>query len=244
MSTNTPENVDRLDWRINNVTWLTEPFVVPGTNKIVPENSAVIQAGVFQFGKEHAGISIPSATALFLNLSYRAHSDAHVSFEKCLKLRDAFGHMPDGEVFAFYEHIMASVVFACTALEAFVNEQVPDNHVYHPKKRPEQSFDKVQIERFLSLGEKLGDVLPLILQVRSPKGGSLWGAFEKLERLRDRIIHMKTKDREHRGKAPKSIWGDLMKNPLPDTWKTAKRLIEYYFSKAGSKPRWFEKCPF
>jgi hypothetical protein len=140
---------------------------------------------------------------------------------------------------------MASVVFACTALEAFVNEEIPDSYVYICKeKQNTKHYDKEQIERYLTLNAKLGDVLPLALSVRTPKGKSIWNDYDKLRDLRDRIIHMKTQDRAHRGENPKSIWNALMRSPLPETHKAAKNMISYFLNAKGTQPRWFQKCPF
>jgi hypothetical protein len=159
--------------------------------------------------------------------------------------KDKAGHLPDSQAFAFYEHIMASVVFAYTSLEAFVNEEVPDDYVYEAvEKNCTRSFAKEQIERSLNLNTKLGDVLPQVLKVATPKGGTLWNDYDKLQNLRDRIIHMKTKDRDSRGEDTGSIWNALLRDPLPETYKTAKNLMKYFFDAKRETSRWFEKCLF
>jgi hypothetical protein len=111
-------------------------------------------------------------------------------------------------------------------------------------KRFTRTFDKQQIERQLNLDTKIGDVIPTILGVKFPKGGKLWAAFLRLRELRDRIIHMKTKDRQFTGEQPNSIWNALMSDPLPETYLTAKRIVNYFVEAKGPPPRWFEKCPF
>ena len=173
------------------------------------------------------------------------HVEAEHWVKKCVANKDKFGHLPESDAFMFYERILASVVFAYSSLEAFVNEELPDNFVYRvADKKCARQFNKEQIERFLNLNTKLGEVLPQALNVATPKGGKLWSEYDKLQNLRDRIVHMKTKDRDARGDVPDSIWNALLTDPLPETHTTAKGLIEYFVNAKGKPPRWFEKCPF
>ncbi|HXO98267.1 MAG TPA: hypothetical protein VN857_16880 [Chthoniobacterales bacterium] len=99
-------------------------------------------------GKQRLGATIPNATALFLNLSHMFHTEARSLLRKCITDKDKFGKLPDDEAFSFYERMMGSAVFACTALEAFVNEQIPDTYTYvdSSEKRFTRVFNKEQIE--------------------------------------------------------------------------------------------------
>ncbi|MGA9779257.1 MAG: hypothetical protein WBS33_13385 [Verrucomicrobiia bacterium] len=245
MSETPPQHIAKMDWRIHNLTWTTAPFTNPGTSTVVAAGSAVTQAALIQHGKQQVGISIPNATALFLNLSHRHREEAEYWVGKGIAKGGKSNHLPDNESFTFYEHIMASVVFAYSSLEAFVNEDVPDSFVYAmADKKCTRNFNKEQIERSLNLDTKLGDVLPQVLKIATPKGGKAWTEYDKLQDLRDRIIHMKTKDRDFRGKDASSIWNALLTNPLPETYRTAKNVMKYFFDAKRKTPRWFEKCPF
>lgn len=245
MSQAVPEHISKMDWRINNLTWTNAPFTIPKTSNVVPAGAAVTQPALIHWGTERVGITIPNATALFLGLSQMYRAEAEQWLKKCLASRDKSGQLPDSDSFAFYERMMASVVFAYSALEAFVNEELPDSHVHEvADKNCTRRFNKEQIERYLNLDTKLGDVLPPVLNVTSPKGGRLWSEYEKLQSLRDRIIHMKTKDRDSRGEDKSSIWNALLAHPLPETYGTAKNLMKYFLDAKGKLPRWFEKCPF
>jgi hypothetical protein len=240
-----PEHIEKMDWRINKLTWTTAAFTSPGSSTPFSAGSALVQAAVMRYGKQRIGISIPNATALFLELSQQYHCEAQLWIEKSIKAKDKFGHLPEQEAFTFYERMMATVVFACTALEAFVNEEIPDAYVHVvSEKNYTRHYSKEQIERQLNLDAKLGDVLPNALRVTSPKGGRLWSAYGKLRDLRDRIIHMKTKDRDFRGEDGSSIWNALLSDPLPATYTTAKSMMKHFLDAKGEPPRWFEKCPF
>jgi hypothetical protein len=245
MSQLPPEHIERMDWRINNLTWTTAPFTTRGSPAPVPAGSAITQAALIHYGKQRIGITIPNATALFLGLSEQYHVEAQHWIAKCIAATDKFGKLPDHEAFTFYERIMASVVFACTALEAFVNEEIPDTYIHVvSEKNYTRHYSKEQTERHLNLDTKLGDVLPGALKVPSPKGGRLWTAYDKLRDLRDRIIHMKTKDRDFRGEDGNSIWNALLSQPLPETHTTAKRMMKHFLDAKAKPPRWFVKCPF
>lgn len=229
------------------MTWTTAALVDPKTGKTIPAGQAVIQAALLNLGKKSGGISIPNATALFLNLS-RTHLDAaNACIASCQRSADPHGHLPEVDSFGAIEHYMASVIFACTALEALSNELIPDAYVHTiTKKGVDQTYTKEEIERRFGPKEKLGDVLPNAIGVATPKGGTLWEPCRNLFDLRDRIIHMKTADRLFQGDArtASSIWNEVLRDPLPDTYKVATAMMNHFFTAMGRKPRWFEKCPF
>lgn len=229
------------------MTWTTADFVDPKTGNTIPAGQAVIQAALLSLGSKSGGISIPNATALFLNLS-KTHLDAaNACIASCQKSTDLHGHFPEVDSFGAIEHYMASVIFACTALEALANELIPDTYVHTvTKKGVDHTYTKEEIERRFGPKEKLGDVLPNAIRVATPKGSALWQACRDLFDLRDRIIHMKTADRLFQGDArtAKSLWNEVLQDPLPDTYKVATAIINHFFNAMGKKPRWFEKLPF
>jgi hypothetical protein len=245
MKPSPPEHIEKMDWRIHNLTWTTEPLTVPGMSSPLPAGTSVKQSALFRYAKGRVGIAIPNATALFLKLSHQSHKEAQDRINRCIPDKNNDVNLPDDEAFTFYEQIMASVVFACTALESFVNEEIPDGYTFAiSEKNCTRLYNKEQIERYLNLDTKLGDVLPGALGVPSPKGGRLWSAFDKLRDLRDRIIHMKSKDRDFRGEDPSSIWNALLTESLPETYTTAKAMMKHFFDATKRAPRWFVKCPF
>jgi len=246
MSETPPEHINKMDWRIQHLTWTTSPITDPATGSVIPAEAPIVSAALIHHGKERLGTTIPNATALFLNLSQASHAEARELLKRCIADKNKFGQLPDDEAFTFYERMMGSIVFACTALEAFANEQIPDSYTYTDSadKRFTRLFNKQQMERQLNLETKIGEIIPAALGVRFPRGGKLWSAFIKLRDLRDRVIHMKTKDRQFIGENATSIWNSLMSNPLPETHTTAKRIIGHFLQAKGDLPRWFEKCPF
>ncbi|WP_138921952.1 hypothetical protein [endosymbiont of Tevnia jerichonana] len=128
---------------------------------------------------------------------------------------------------------------AFTAMEAFVNEVIPDDFKYHTHRKSEiiiEEMDKTQIERWLSIEEKFSTVLPEILQTPSPKKLRCWQGFKKLKKIRDRIIHMKAADRKSSGPETPTLWHELFNvEPL---FSQAKDIIDYFVKSMESKPRW------
>lgn len=244
MSEQTPEHINKMDWRINNLTLATIPFVHPDSSNPMSTVGAEVEFGILSYGEESFGLTIPNTTALFLNLSHIYYLQAEQLINKCV-LNKRVGHLPDSDVFEFYEQMMASIVFAYTCLESFVNEELPDDYIYEVvDSKCTQHYNKEQIERYLSLDTKLGDVLPVVFQVQSPKGTKIWQDFNNLKKIRDRIIHMKTSDRNFGGYDDKSIWNVILSKPLIKTYDTAKNIMHYFLNTQEQTPRWFDKCPF
>lgn len=231
------------DWRCQMVVRLAAPTVLPGSNTVLPVG--VIGKGVAEidYKANRVAFSIPNATALFFNLSKKHYESARV-------ISQTFSSGPDlqsptdEDIFSYLEDVMASVVFAYTALEAFANEEIPDDFVYTiSKSKCSEVFDKSQIERSLSLQTKLGDILPAITGIASPKGTKVWQEFVALEELRNNIIHMKTIDRRHVGYSNQSIWSKLVCEPVPFVLPSAKGMVDHFYASRQLRPHWYEHLP-
>ena len=242
------DDVAKQDWRLRAVAALAKPFLSPWTGEMSPVGTAVIQSSSMQVDGSKIGFCVPSAPALFLDLSKKARREAigmksQPTFVDFKPGKSAF--IDSKNLFDFLEQMMASVVFAYTAIESFANLAVPENYIHKEIRkdgRCAEESSKEQIERFFSLEKKL-ELMPLWLtdqNITSPKGTALWEKFKKLEALRDRIIHLKTADLKTSNPtdpAPDSIWQELI--AIPDTHQVANELIKYY---SGTKPpRWLWK---
>jgi hypothetical protein len=154
-------------------------------------------------------------------------------------------------VFDYLEGAAASVVFAYTALEAFVNEELPEEFVYEFEEETDggalavRQYRKPEIERRTGLSEKLATVLPRALDRPSPKGQRVWEGFVHMRRLRNHIIHMKSADRSRSNASdmyPQSIWSDLLGPEFRDFASVAKEMMLHF--KSGGEPHWLANCPF
>lgn len=99
------------------------------------------------------------------------------------------------DVYDYIEEIQSAIVFAYTALEAFANLSIPQSYVYQAKKNSKgiaESYDKVAIERWLSLKTKIKFILPELYKTAAAEKQKWWVQFVTLEEYRNEIIHQKS----------------------------------------------------
>ena len=149
------DHFTQADWRCHIVVRLAAPATLPGSGTVLPVGAVGKGVAEVDYQTNRIAFSIPNATALFLNLSRRYYESASMiaqTFSAGSKLQS----LQDVDVFSYLENIMASIAFAYTALEAFANEEIPDDYVYTiVKTRHSEIYNKSQIERALSLQTKL-----------------------------------------------------------------------------------------
>jgi len=112
-----------------------------------------------QLDNQKVTFAVPSHAALCLSVAHAAYVDLLetplLSFSK--KATQITGDNL-AVLYDYFENVFVNVVFSHTALEAFVNQSIPDDFVFTRKrqdKRCNESFNKDQIERNLSLDIKL-----------------------------------------------------------------------------------------
>jgi hypothetical protein len=142
---------------------------------------------------------------------------------------------------------MTTIVFSHTALGSFANEEIPRDYIHHHKIRKLfAALTKNSIERQINLDTKLGDILPKAMKVETPKGTAVWADYRRLKDDRDRIIHLKTCDREALHQGPTSIWEHLFSPDIPKYPVIAKAMITHSQIRRDEKtiPRWFKLMSF
>lgn len=207
-------------------------------------------------GTAIVNFSLPSAPALFLDLAHKAFATYRDIEIPTLFDRHPQGMWPDDHkpLLDFCEQFAAHVVFAFTALESFANEVIANEvtargYTYTTrstkKGKPGEkvTYGGEALERNVSLNEKLAQVLPDALGVGSPKGLHHWRDYKSLKEWRDRIIHLKSADRQARGPEISSIWGDMLRNPKQPFCDNAHKLMGTY-GPAVSNRRWHQKYPY
>lgn len=233
------------DWRLQATSELAEDANLWG--KIYPKGTVIKQAANIKLqNKRTLVLHVPNATALFLSSSHRAFTEAstilkHHKINAGLTPTVMFGS--DEDAFAWLENMMMSVVSAYTAVEAFVNQSIPDDFKFKKDKAGVvEVFSKIDIERRFPLKEKLSSVLPSALSLTNPVGHKGWNKFCRLEGMRDRIIHMKSKDQNINGDGKGTVWEHLFGFPEPVS--LALPLLDYLTSQMEMKRRWVTHRPF
>jgi hypothetical protein len=236
------------DWRMEDVGFLAQDTLLSGTNQIAEKGSQVTRRSITKLNKKKLlSIALPNATALCLSSSRRSWTKArkirkNSNIDGSIKSEVSFSSIE--ESFDHIESVMESIVMAFTALEAFVNENIPDDYKYHCNRKSEiilEIMDKQAIERWLSLDEKLSNVLPDARKLNSPKGQKCWQSYRDLKVIRDRIIHMKKEDRRSSGPEIPTIWHKLLKANAPHI--QAKEMIDFFVKQTESLPRWYNEYP-
>jgi hypothetical protein len=236
------------DYRYQSLDWITEERV-----------GVVLQAGVIQFDEmRDLSFPLPSVTAMCLHIAYANWMESQQLLQeenflespKPLSSQTTVSLKEDEIFFDLIQKRMIAIVFAYTALESFANETIPDHFVFRGKNRDKnrtekyREYTKEQTER-LSLDIKLGEVLPKIFNLDNPKGGTIWKKYLLLKGVRDRIIHMKSKDRRSLIPGEENIWKELLSQSFPNVAIEANEVIGFYLSSIGEKdrPLWYMKFP-
>lgn len=189
----------------------------------------------------------PNPTALALNIAIRAASDAH-RLRRTLAFIDLATPTGTGKgvanenlthLYDYFEHFMMAATFSYQALETFSNWIIAEKlktPLQLERRKEMVEFSPEELERVASTEEKLGVILPRVLNIPSPKGKKLWQEFVKLKQARDSTIHLKSRD-AYTGKIDKeSLFFRFLNSQAKELPKTAFNLIEY-FLKSGM-PRW------
>jgi hypothetical protein len=238
-------SVNVQDWRLHATAELDKDQVIFGT--FYSKGTVVKQAANLKLpNKKTLLLHVPNATALFLSSSHRAYSEARALRKKNKldsSLKPAVAFQLDDEDFVFLECMMSAIVAAYTAIEAFVNQSIPDDVVYQKVKAGvAQPCSKAEIERCFTLKEKLSTVLPEALSLNKPVGHKCWNEFHRLEAMRDRLIHMKSADQNVMGDGKGTVWEDLF--GFPEPVKLALPILTFLASQMVVQRRWLTHRPF
>lgn len=240
--------VKQLDWRYWKATEIVEDFTSPYTGKTYKAGTPIATTSGIRHGDREIRIGDPSAPALFLNQAHKSHQEAMKIHPFILeKWPPDIDEEPTVMAYDYLEYTMSSVIYSHTAIESFANETIPEKIQYKEERNSGLAVvrDKEWVERNKSLTDKLGDILPRELEIESPRGLQVWEGYVELRRFRDRIIHMKSSDRETAKNEilfPESIWSDLTNPEIPDFPLIAKSIISYFLR--NNEPHWITNCPF
>lgn len=191
------------------------------------------------------GFGLPSAPAMFLNIARNAHIA-----RQGIDLGKVFVRHPGPQgtyvddhtlLFDYFEALSVEIIFSHTAIESFANEVIPQDIQYEFKPGNKQDavvLGKEEVERRVSLDEKLRRVIPRALKVATPAGKKVWEDYKKLKLVRDRLIHLKSLDRKSSGSDHQTIWG-LMINATSSVYPDIALALIGHFKELAEGRRWF-----
>lgn len=120
------------------------------------------------------------------------------------------------------------VIFSFLALEAFMNQCLPD---YAKIEFNKKTVDKNTIQRYLSFEDKFKTIIPKVTQkdfaTDHPKKAEV---IMRLKKLRDELIHLK-ENRKGAFVAYENVYNDILNMDLKKTVNTVKFYINYHMPK-------------
>jgi len=141
-------------------------------------------------------------------------------------------------IYDFIEIIQTCIVFSYTSIEAFVNLSIPDNYIFEQRldnKGIVEKYDKIAIERWVPLKQKLSKILVDIYDTGDITKKPIWNYFVKLEQYRHDIIHQKSIDRVE-------FYKTYFNKDIFKVCSCAEEIIDFFYKqhakKNASNPLW------
>ena len=237
------DTVKSHDWRLYAVTAVSEDSggfkrgdVIKAAFPLKLDDGTTVQAGA------------PNLDGLILDFAARLDVEARDLQAEMMALTADGRMVEDATLFEVLQKRMGSAVFAFTELESFANEVISNAYYQGFQYEQTQPSGIVAVRsyedllRHVSTDEKLASVLPAHLKLLSPKGGVHWRNFQRLKKIRNRIIHLKGADRGN--SVDKSLWEEMLDPVACDFGNQMHDLIGYYVPHViGLNFRWFYKWP-
>ncbi len=249
-------NIAGRDSRLRAIATLTTEQRSPSTGAVYPLGARVELCGFVRFRRNLVRIPVPDPAAVCISLARRLGSQGAAFFRLRLDaqcVRSAQGHrhfalVGEAELFDAYEDLIACVVFSHAALEVFANDKIPDDFQLSPDRVKKCKVEcrsprsKDEIERWVSLDNKLKHLLPAICSVQPPSGRA-WQRYADLKRLRDRLVHLKSTDwkRSVPENADDWLWTRMMSGEAAEAPEIALDVISHYYPDTQQRPRWLRK---
>lgn len=178
------------DWRLNFVSKVAEEAVLPWNGQKIEKGTVIKTVSVVQLDKKKfLTVPVPNATSMCLKVAYERFTEAQEikntsRIRTSIKKNQSFNS--DKDAIDYAELMFESVIMAYTSIEAFANEYIPDDFETwknKPGKIIAERKTKKEIERFDSTSTKLAELLPMIFDIKSPKGTRCWQDFVALKKF-------------------------------------------------------------
>lgn len=244
-------NLAGFDWRLHAATTVSQDAIHNG--RLIEKGSTVKVASILRVSKKTPKINLgaPSITAMLLNVAARNDDEAKTLHDDLVVLVNGSNspNEDDRRFFDGLEKRMTAVTFTYAALESFANENIEVAYGQNGYRYDQQQksglivpYSLEDVEKRLSLSEKLSTVVPEALKVTTPRGRTVWNQFVRLREVRDRIIHLKGPDRGH--SSDNWLFRELISKKSDRFANHAYEMIAYFYDQVPDlAPRWFAKCP-
>ena len=140
----------------------------------------------------------PNDIALYSNIAMSNLRKAKEIFDDENNSLWNYIQMKEGEkeLMNYYELIITSVILAYSSIEALINTVIPRNY-FHKRREMNKvngkyvikKISKSEIERWYTMKDKMNIVIPDALGIELPNKQKWWVRFDRLENLRNEIVH-------------------------------------------------------
>jgi hypothetical protein len=194
------------------------------------------------------GFPTPQPIALVLHIALTAALNARIARKNITypRISDSGTRCAEAVqaplLYEYFEQCMITAVFAFQSIELFANHNIW-NKVKAPltiqRKNKKSKLTPDQLERSLSTDDKISQVLPQLFQTSIDATSDLWTRYTSLKKMRDSIVHLKSKDHYIRGKIDEdSIYYKCLNvDPIELPWTSVS--LMRFFVKHGEQ-RWLD----
>lgn len=190
------------DWRLMLTGWVT------AISNVQLDEPKSFRGSTWFRDKTGAEVSFPtpSAAALHLNAAWKASRRAQAIKDGLMVTLFNANGMPTMQaseervpaLFDYFEEMIAVAFNSFGAIEAFCNQTIVEKGgelvTVQDKKKLKVSKTPEQVEREQSTDEKLGKIVPELLNIRPPRGIAIWDIYLTIKRIRDDVTHFKRRD--------------------------------------------------
>jgi len=132
------------DWRCSVAASLAEDYRDPDSKRLYPKGSVVTRDTLVRHGTRTLAFADPSAVALFLSQSQK-------SFVRAMEIHPFHPERLspsrpklDTILYDYLELIMIAVISAYTAIEAFANDEIPEDFLYQQRRKTGSGWHEIR----------------------------------------------------------------------------------------------------
>jgi hypothetical protein len=199
----------------------------------IQQDVVIQQIETYKIGKAEVRFIAPNITAIFLSVFEKELAKAKALYKKLINdkksKRERF-ELTEIETVEFYDYlesIQLAIVALYSAIESLTNVLIPDDFEYEHLKPNgvKETWNKSAIERWKPTREKIKEILPKALAIKSPSTYKGWSKFLDFEDLRNDIIHIKDSSLKNK-ENDKKIIGKLIDETVFSKINSAYDLIK------------------
>lgn len=209
---------------------------------LMTENKFIIESFFMNFHGNKVYIPEPDPTLIYYNNAYFYFKDINkqkVEINKYFAsasnkyITDEIKH----KLYNYYGVCCGCVIFLFLTIESMINRTIPDDYIYVVDgKNKTESYNKDQIQRYVSFDDKYGKIIPKIIEKSFEKQYPLkHQILTNLKDFRDSIIHTKTQNNDN------TPYAHIFKHSFNFKYEDAMNVIRDFVNFLQSD--FIEECP-